>query len=77
MFKPGLSPVLYCGGNKIHNLLSPTLYCKWGGGVGYIKDLTCFIEFIKQVRKRDKMLGLPTILSLFRTELNKINKTGA
>ena len=28
-------------------------------------------------RKRDKMLGLPSILSLFRNEFNKINNTGA
>ena len=28
-------------------------------------------------KKKDKMLGLPSILSLFRNELNKFNNTGA
>ena len=30
-----------------------------------------------KVRKRDKMGGLQSILSLFRNEFNKFNKTGA
>ena len=30
-----------------------------------------------QLRKRDKMRGLPSILSLFRDEFNKFNNTGA
>ena len=30
-----------------------------------------------ELGKRDKMLGLPSILSLFRNELNKFNNTGA
>ena len=32
---------------------------------------------LNELRKRDKMRGLPSILSLFRNELTKINKTGA
>ena len=36
-----------------------------------------FIEFIKELRKRDKMLGLPSILFLFRNKFNKFNNTGA
>ena len=36
-----------------------------------------FIEFIKRVGKRDKMRGLPSILSLIRNEFNKFNKTRA
>ena len=32
---------------------------------------------VNELRKRDKMRGLPSILSLFRNEFNKINKTGA
>ena len=39
-------------------------------------DLTrvfMFKEFIKRVGERDKMLGLPIILSLFRNEFNKFN----
>ena len=32
---------------------------------------------LNELRKRDKMRGLPSTLSLFRNELTKINKTGA
>ena len=34
-------------------------------------------EFIKQLGKRDKMRGLPSILPLFRNEFNKFNNTRA
>ena len=30
-----------------------------------------------ELRKRDKMRGLPRILSLFRNDFNKFNNTGA
>ena len=36
-----------------------------------------FIEFFNELRKRDTMLGLPSILSLFRNEFNKFNKARA
>ena len=42
-----------------------------------LNELSCFIEFIKRVGERDKMRGLPSILSLFRNELNKFNNTRA
>ena len=32
---------------------------------------------LNELRKRDKMRGLPSILSLFRNEFNKFNNTGA
>ena len=32
---------------------------------------------LSELRKRDKMCGLPSILSLFRNEFNKINSTRA
>ena len=35
------------------------------------------IDFIKQVGKRDKMRGLPSILSLFRNKFNKFMNTRA
>ena len=35
-----------------------------------------FNSLIK-LRKRDKMRGLPSILSLFRNDFNKFNYTGA
>ena len=36
-----------------------------------------FIEFIKRVGEKDKMRGLPSILSLFRNKSNKFNNTRA
>ena len=35
------------------------------------------LNLLNELRNRDKMRGLPSILSLFRNELNKFNKTGA
>ena len=35
------------------------------------------LNLLNELGKRDKMRGLPSILSLFRNELNKINKTRA
>ena len=33
------------------------------------------LNLLNELGKRDKMRGLPSILSLFRNELNKCNKT--
>ena len=35
------------------------------------------LNLLSELRKRDKMRGLPSILSLFRNEYNKFNKTRA
>ena len=35
------------------------------------------LNFLNMLRQRDKMRGLPSILSLFRNEFNKFNNTGA
>ena len=35
------------------------------------------LNLLNELRKRDKMLGLPSILSLFRNGFNKFNNTGA
>ena len=35
------------------------------------------LDLLNKLRKRDKMWGLPSILSLFRNELNKFNNTEA
>ena len=35
------------------------------------------MNLLNKLRKRDKMLSLPSILSLFGNELNKLNNTGA
>ena len=36
-----------------------------------------FLNLLNELGKSDKMRGLPSILSLFRNEFNKFNKTGA
>ena len=35
------------------------------------------LNLLNELRKRDKMLGKPRILSLFRNEFNKFNNTRA
>ena len=35
------------------------------------------LNLLNELRKRDKMRGLPSILSSFHNEFNKINNTGA
>ena len=35
------------------------------------------LNLLNELRKRDKMQGLPSILSLFRNEINKFNNTRA
>ena len=35
------------------------------------------LNLLNELRKSDKMRGLPSILSFFRNEFNKFNKTGA
>ena len=34
------------------------------------------LNLLNELRKRDRMQGLPSILSLFRNEFNKFNNTG-
>ena len=35
------------------------------------------LNLLNELGRSDKMLGLPSILSLFRNECNKFNNTGA
>ena len=35
------------------------------------------LNLLNELRKRDKMRGLPSILSLFRNKFNEFNNTGA
>ena len=35
------------------------------------------LNILNELRKRDEMRGLPSILSLFRNEFNKFNSAGA
>ena len=34
------------------------------------------LNLLNELKKSDKMLGLPSILPLFRNEFNKFNNTG-
>ena len=46
----------------------------------HIEDLigaSCIMNLFNELRKRDKIRGLPSILSLFRNEFNKFDNTGA
>ena len=43
----------------------------------HINQHVSFEYVLNELKKRDKMRGLPSILSLFRNEFNKFNNTGA
>ena len=40
-------------------------------------SIRVLVNLLNELRKRDKMPGLSSILSLFRNEFNKFNNTGA
>ena len=50
--------------------LAPDLVCRY-------TSAHVLLHLLNDLRKRDKMRGLPSILSLFRNEFNKFNNTGA
>ena len=39
--------------------------------------MNVLLNLLNELSKRDKMRGLPSILSLFRNEFDNFNKTGA
>ena len=39
-------------------------------------ECSYLLNLLNELGKRDKMQGLPSILSLFRNEFNKFNNTG-
>ena len=39
--------------------------------------MSVLLNLLNELRKRDKMRGIPSILSLFRNEFNKFNYTRA
>ena len=54
----------------------------WGTGAsrvyrGSYMSAHVLLNLLNELRKRDKMRGLPSILSLFRNEFNKFNNTRA
>ena len=44
---------------------------------GFYMNAHVLLNLLNELGKRDKMLGLPNILSLFRNKFNKFNNTGA
>ena len=47
-----------------------------GSIIGYYTSANVLLNLLNELGKRDKMRGLPSILSLFRNAFDKINKTG-
>ena len=45
-------------------------------GIGYM-SAHVLLNLLKELGKRDKLRGLPSILSLFRNEFNQFNDTRA
>ena len=80
-----------CQANKIFNLdlseLSLSLPLSWYGVSvcplnvseyrGSYMSAHVLLNLLNELRKRDKMRGLPSILSLFRNKFNKFNNTRA
>ena len=44
---------------------------------GFYRSAHVLLNLINELGKRDKMRGLPSILSFFRNEFNKFDNTGA
>ena len=42
-----------------------------------LQNCSCLLNLLNALRKRDKMRGLPSILSLFEIVFDKFNYTGA
>ena len=63
--------------NMLYNVVSTSCAC-WKALSCYIEDemrVHVLLNLLIGLRKRDKMRGLPSILSLFRNEFNKFNNT--
>ena len=71
---PGTDPPMkvLCQGR--HSVRSMT-HCEFHRG-SYM-SVHVLLNLSNEFEKRDKMRGLPSILSLFRSELNKFNNTRA
>ena len=58
----------------IEDLTGVILLCRYRGSY---MSAHVLLNLLNELGKRDKMQGLPIILSLFRNKLNKFNNTGA
>ena len=65
----------------MHQLTIPVLQVNLNGTVtinrGSYMSARVLLNLLNELGKRDKMRGLPSILSLFRNEFNKFNNTRA
>ena len=52
-------------------------YVQLNGNRGSYISAHVLLNLLNELGKRDKMRGLPSILSLFRNKFNKFNKTRA
>ena len=83
--KSSLIFFLHSGDNCIKNvhIISEFFNCKFIASDEYplhrgsYMSAHVLLNLLNKLRKRDKMRGLPSILSLFRNEFNKFNKTRA
>ena len=57
--------------SEFNSLMCDTIYR------GSYMSAHVLLNLVNELGKRDKMRGLPSILSLFRNEFNKFNKTRA
>ena len=63
--------------NMIFQMRQKALSCSEGLNRGSYMSAHVLLNLLNKSRKRDKMQGLPSILSLFRNEFNKFNNTRA
>ena len=74
--------VLFCLASfLLHFAVSLYLYSTWLSStvinIGSYMSAHVLLILLNELGKRDKMRGLPSILSLFRNDFNKINNTRA
>ena len=62
--------------NKNHKRFLLLLVYNWMNRGSYM-SAHVLLSLLNELGKRDKMRGLPSILSLFRNEFNKFNNTRA
>ena len=60
-----------------YQVIASPVYLRWKLYRGSYMSAHVLLNLLNKLRKRDKMRGLPSILSLFRNEFNKFNKTRA
>ena len=67
---------MYCGSSTVESLYNAMLRVHERNRGSYM-SAHVLLNLLNELGKRDKMRGLPSILSLFRHEFNKFNNTRA